>query len=259
MRHIHLKQSSEVSNELYSLACGPDARIHTYTGCIVNGVCFHTKYRDNHRMTQNSGICVFGEHDGEDVNFSGVLTNVVELDYLFGHKVILFKCKWFDTNHKNKKIHQDPHFTVKNISSTWYENDPFVLATQARQVFYLDDYKNGQNWKVVQKVQHRHMWDILEVDNTIEVDRNFDETIEDDAYQENESCGIEWSIGLDDQLGLQCFDRTNVNPEVINNNNFSMGDRNDDDFICDDIIEEDFSDDSTNNVEEWLSCESESD
>ena len=210
-------------------------------------------------MTQNSGICVSREHDGEDVNFYGVLTNVVELDYLFGHKVILFKCKWFDTNHKNKKIHQDPHFTVINISSTWYENDPFVLVTQAHQVFYLDDYKNGQNWKVVQKVQHRHMWDILEVDNTIEVDRNFDETIEDDAYQENESCGIEWSFGLDDQLGLQRFDRTDVNPEVINNNNFSMGDRNDDDFICDDIIEEDFSDDSTNNVEEWLSCESESD
>ena len=210
-------------------------------------------------MTQNSGICVSGEHDGEDVNFYGVLTNVVELDYLFGHKVILFKCKWFDTNHKNKKIHQDPHFTVINISSTWYENDPFVLATQACQVFYLDDYKNGQNWKVVQKVQHRHMWDILEVDNTIEVDRNFDETIEDYAYQENESCGIEWSFGLNDQLGLQRFDRTDVNPEVINNNNFSMGDRNDDDFICNDIIEEDFSDDSTNNVEEWLSCESESD
>ena len=126
-------------------------------------------------------------------------------------------------------------------------------------MFYLDDYKNGQNWKVIQKVQHRHMWDILEVDNTIEVDGNFDETIEDDAYQENESCGIEWSFGLDDQLGLQRFDRTDVNPEVINNNNFSMGDRNDDGFICDDIIEEDFSDDSTNNVEEWLSCESESD
>ena len=126
-------------------------------------------------------------------------------------------------------------------------------------MFYLDDYKNEQNWKVIQNVQHRHMWDILEVDNTNEVDGNFDETIEDDAYQENESCGIEWSFGLDDQLGLQRFDRTDVNPEIINNNIFSMGHRNDNSFICDDIIEEDSSDDSTNNVEEWLSCESESD
>ena len=100
-------------------------------------------------------------------------------------------------------------------------------------MFYLDDYKNGQNWKVVQKVQHRHLWDILEKDNTTEVDGNFDETVEDDAYQENESCDIEWSFGLDDQLGLQRFDRKDVNPEVINNNILSMGDRNDDDdFIC---------------------------
>ena len=100
MRDIHLKQSAEVSNELYSLACGPDAQIHTYTRCIVNGVRFHTKDRDDHRITQNSGIYVSRKHDGEDVNFYGVLTNVVELDYLFGYKVILFKCKWFDTNRK---------------------------------------------------------------------------------------------------------------------------------------------------------------
>ncbi|KAL6327397.1 hypothetical protein AAG906_019710 [Vitis piasezkii] len=133
-------------------------------------------------------------------------------------------------------------------------------STQAHQVFYLDDYKNGQNWKVVQKVQHRHLWDILEVDSNIEVDANFDETNKDDAYQENESCDIEWSFELDDQL--ERFDRINVNPEVINNNILCMGDRNDDgddDFICDDIIEEDIIVDNDNIVEEWLSSESESD
>ena len=106
----------------------------------------------------------------------------MELNYLFGYKVILFKCKWFDTNRKYKRIQQDPHFTIIDISSTWYENDLFVLATQAHQVLYLDDYKNDKNWKVVQKVQHRHLWDILEKDNTTEVYGNFDETVEDDAY-----------------------------------------------------------------------------
>ncbi|KAL6323438.1 hypothetical protein AAG906_039008 [Vitis piasezkii] len=134
-------------------------------------------------------------------------------------------------------------------------------STQTHQVFYLDDYKNGQNWKVVQKVQHRHLWDILEVDSNIEVDANFDETNKDDAYQENESCDIEWSFELDDQL--ERFDHINVNLEVINNNILCMGDRDDDgddDFICDDIIEEeDIIVDNDNIVEEWLSSESESD
>lgn len=71
---------------------------------------------------------------------------------------------------------------------------------------------------------------------------------------------IEWSFELDDQL--ERFDRINVNPEVINNNILCMGDRNDDgddDFICDDIIEEDIIVDNDNIVEEWLSSESESD
>ena len=40
-----------------------------------------------------------------------------------------------------------------------------ILATQAQQVFYLDDPKNGSNWKVVQVVQNKHIWDVLEVDN----------------------------------------------------------------------------------------------
>ncbi|KAA0036578.1 CACTA en-spm transposon protein [Cucumis melo var. makuwa] len=40
-----------------------------------------------------------------------------------------------------------------------------ILATQAQQVFYLDDPKNGSNWKVIQVVQNKHIWDVLEVDN----------------------------------------------------------------------------------------------
>ena len=67
-----------------------NSHIYIYIGCIVNGAHFHTKDRD-HRITQNSGICVLGEHDGENVNFYVFLTNVIKLDYLFGYKVILFK------------------------------------------------------------------------------------------------------------------------------------------------------------------------
>ena len=61
---------------------------------------------------------------------------------------------------------------------------------------------------------------------------------------------------------MQRFDRVDVNPKVINNKILSMGDRNDDnddEFICDDIIEEDISVHSDKNIEEWLASESESD
>ena len=77
MKALCVKQSPEATDELYSLACGPYNRVHTYMGCIVNGVRFHTKDLDDRCITQNSGICVSREHDGEEIDFYGVLSNVV--------------------------------------------------------------------------------------------------------------------------------------------------------------------------------------
>ncbi|XP_062086475.1 uncharacterized protein LOC133792583 [Humulus lupulus] len=41
----------------------------------------------------------------------------------------------------------------------WYKNDKFILATQAKQIFYLDDLKNDRDWKIVEEVHHRNVWD----------------------------------------------------------------------------------------------------
>ena len=98
-------------------------------GCIVHGVQFHTKDRDDRRNTQNSGICVVGEHDVEEVDFYGVLSNVVVLNYVLGYIVIFFKCTLFDTNQKKKIIKHDYNLITIQVSSTWYDNDPFILAT----------------------------------------------------------------------------------------------------------------------------------
>ena len=62
--------------------------------------------------------------------FFEILINIIELKYLFCHRVLIFKCEWFDTNKKKKKIQIDLHFTLININNKWYENDPFVLAIQ---------------------------------------------------------------------------------------------------------------------------------
>ncbi|RVW66346.1 hypothetical protein CK203_065230 [Vitis vinifera] len=261
MKALRVKQSPEATDELYSLACGPDNRVHTYMGCIVNGVRFHTKDRDDRRITQNSGICVSGEHDGEEIDFYGVLSNVVVLNYVLGYKVILFKCTWFDTNQKKKRIKHDYNFTTIQVTSTWYDNDPFILATQAQQVFYLDDYKNGHNWKVVQKVNHRHMWDVPERDTNIEIDEELCGGSDEEAYQDNESHELNWFVEQDDGFEFQRSDRLNIDPEVVNDNVLileNMND-NDDNFICDDIEEEDETlDDYANENEMWLSSDSES-
>ena len=61
MKVLSVKQSLEAIDELFSLACGPENQVHTYIGCIVNEVRFHTKDCDDRRITQNSGIFVSGE------------------------------------------------------------------------------------------------------------------------------------------------------------------------------------------------------
>ena len=43
-------------------------------------------------------------------------------------------------------------------NSVWYENEPFILATIEKQVFYLDDPAMGEGWKVVQVMSHRNIW-----------------------------------------------------------------------------------------------------
>ena len=48
---MHQASSPEITDELYALACGPEFIVTPYTGCMVNGVRYHTKSRDERRPT----------------------------------------------------------------------------------------------------------------------------------------------------------------------------------------------------------------
>ncbi|KAI0520000.1 hypothetical protein KFK09_007465 [Dendrobium nobile] len=148
IKNLKLHGSLEGKEDLYSLAMGPDIRVNVYSGCIVNGIKFLVNQRDIRRVTQNSGVSVQGSHKDESIDFYGILTDVVDLSYIDGNHVVLFKCKWFDLEHK-KTIIIDDDFTSINISKTWYDNDPYVLAGQVTQVFYVQDTKLRGDWHVV--------------------------------------------------------------------------------------------------------------
>ncbi|KDO40869.1 hypothetical protein CISIN_1g041654mg, partial [Citrus sinensis] len=57
------------------------------------------------------------------------------LDYL-GVKNILFKCDWVDDRGVNV---DELGFTVVNLDRTGYKSDCFILASHAKQVFYVKD------------------------------------------------------------------------------------------------------------------------
>ena len=164
-----MRENSNISQDLFSLAMGPSLNVHSYSGCIIGGVRFHLLERDFRRTTQNSGVMVVGEGNGVDANnnFYGVLDEVLHVQYPFEQHARLFKYRWFDTN-KNKKprMHKELGYKSINTSHFLFAEVPVILATQAHQVFYLEDPKNSTNWKIVQVLQNKRVWDVLEVEDT---------------------------------------------------------------------------------------------
>ncbi|KAL3849461.1 hypothetical protein ACJIZ3_011343 [Penstemon smallii] len=139
------------SEELLSLANGLDTRVKLYNGCNVNGFRFHTK-----------DLVVEGEHHKRIIDFYGVLKDIIEVDYLRGGKrVLIFRCDWWSVK-KSLEIRKDrdSNITSVNVCKTWYEDQPFVLAYQVRQVYYVQDLKLGKNWRVVEKIQPRVSYDV---------------------------------------------------------------------------------------------------
>ncbi|XP_019189011.1 PREDICTED: uncharacterized protein LOC109183385 [Ipomoea nil] len=209
---LHNAHATKAMDDLYSLACGPQLCVRKYASCIVNGVRFHTKDRDSRHKTQNCGISVQGNHENELIDFYGVLNDVIELEYIKGYRIVLFKCDWFDIG-KRSFIQHDGIFTSIKVSSFWYKNDPYVLASQAKQVFYLNDPKFGLNWRVVQQFQHRHIYDENEVDS---IPDDKDDTLDNnDVYQDNEmvsSNGI--TVGLSDDISTSLH-RVDVESHIV--------------------------------------------
>ena len=147
----------------------------------MNGYRFHTHARELSRKTQNSGVTVNGEHDGKSIDFYGVVVDIIELEYLLGNNhVLLFKCDWWNTNgSRGIQIDKEWNIISVNISRKWYVDQPFILASQAAQVFYVEDLKLGHNWRIIEKINPRGFFDVPE--------RDEDESINlEDPYQEEE-------------------------------------------------------------------------
>ena len=94
------------------------------------------------------------------------------------------------------------------INCPGYENDPFILPSQARQVFYLQDTKLGEPWKIVQSIQQRGMFNVLEVGGG----ESNDNTEDSDAFQQEAIVDVV-SINAEDNIIDYCM--SDVETEVV--------------------------------------------
>ena len=110
--------------------------------------------RDSRLTTQNSGVMVVGESSAsgsDNNNFYVVLEELFSVAYPMGGCVWQLKCRWFDTEKKkNHRTHVELEHKSINTSYFLFSEELVILVIQAHQIFYINNPKNGANWKVVQ-------------------------------------------------------------------------------------------------------------
>uniref|UniRef100_A0A803MTE6 DUF4218 domain-containing protein n=1 Tax=Chenopodium quinoa TaxID=63459 RepID=A0A803MTE6_CHEQI len=128
-----------ISDHVKWLSQGPSYVAKRYTGYFVNVYHFHTMKRDANSSCQNHGVTLtaltpsFASSKDQnpilgDVAYYGSIEDIIEISYHGHFSVVLFKCVWFYSE-------LDDDFTLVNKNKTICGGEPFILASQARQVF----------------------------------------------------------------------------------------------------------------------------
>ena len=136
---------NNISSTLRALSYGPSVHVIKYSGYVINGIHFDIEERDNNRTTQNSGVSIIAKtmqfSSAKDKNpiycdvvYYGVVKEVWELDYT-SFRIPLFLCEWVDINNG---VRVDKNgFTLVNFNRLVHKEEPFIMASQAKQVFYV--------------------------------------------------------------------------------------------------------------------------
>ncbi|CAK8541771.1 unnamed protein product [Lathyrus sativus] len=131
------------------------ANVLSYFGYIINKYTFYTKEHDHQSTMPNSGVTLVVEYvhisSSKDRNLAfsklsyfGVIECIWELDYSC-FQVLVFGCKWVD---KHNGLQVDPGFMKVDLNKVRYKDEPFILASQAHQVFYVTDPAD-EKWSIV--------------------------------------------------------------------------------------------------------------
>jgi len=147
-----LSLSSCTDEGLRNLAEGPLFTITSYQGYGINGYTFYTLAQDQKSVYQNSGVCVVAL-DNTDVQkdaYYGQIEEIWELTYpgvKEPFKVTVFRCRWVKGT---RGINKDRYgFTTIDFEQVGYKDEPFVLAAQVSQVFYVLDTQNKKRLVVL--------------------------------------------------------------------------------------------------------------
>ncbi|KAI5343400.1 hypothetical protein L3X38_011276 [Prunus dulcis] len=154
-----------VSENLRWLAAGPNMAVPLYRSYLIKGIKFNIKAQDDVRTTQNSGVYLLAHTmqvaNAKDKNpilsnmgFYGVIQEIWDLDY---QKFTIPECDWIDSS---GLVVDELGFTLIDLSKIGHRNDQFVLASQVKQIFFVDDPMH-RGWSVVLSMPNREYNDVI--------------------------------------------------------------------------------------------------
>ncbi|KAG8384254.1 hypothetical protein BUALT_Bualt04G0099000 [Buddleja alternifolia] len=173
VNNLQQTSNAQIPEDIRILANGPIRHGRRYKACVVRGFRFRTRSNNENKTTQNSGVMLKANtksysstkdrrpHDGK-VLYYGVLTDIIKVQYTNEIKFLMFKCDWVDPE---KGVKQDEFkFTLVNFNHLLHKNnissdEPFILSTQADQVWYVTDPLQV-DWKVVVTMTPRDNFDV---------------------------------------------------------------------------------------------------
>ena len=125
------------------LAQKPSPTVLTYQAYDINGYTFYTEERDKKTSYQNSSVRIecMTVNEADKRVYYGTIKEIWELDYV-KVKVALFRCAWIPLGQVRIDEYRK---TCVNRTTMAYHADPFILASDATQIFFVEDplHKNG--------------------------------------------------------------------------------------------------------------------
>ncbi|KAM0837264.1 hypothetical protein ACQ4PT_061782 [Festuca glaucescens] len=137
------QKTSSINNALCQISHGFRKRVKMFGVYDVNGYRFRSdKYEENKNdlASRNVGVCVTC-YDGDDnpIEYFGIIEDILKISWegSMELELVLFKCRWFDPT--SNGIRCTPNLGLVEVKHcTRLTNfDPFVLASQVTQVYYL--------------------------------------------------------------------------------------------------------------------------
>ncbi|BBN70547.1 transposable element gene, partial [Prunus dulcis] len=145
-----------VSENLRWLAAGPNMAVPLYRSYLIKGIKFNIKAQDDVRTTQNSGVYLLAH--------TMQVASAKDKNPILSNMGFYGSFKKFGTlttkSLQSQSLVDELGFTLVDLSKIGHRNDQFVLASQVKQIFFIDDPMH-RGWSVVLSMPNREYNDVI--------------------------------------------------------------------------------------------------